>query len=139
MQLHTRGRKGLWALVAAAVCYAVTLWWVHAAVRSPLSRQYFQQYVTLRCSAEHTGDGERHRSRERLVEVDRALRRCEDMKVEVDGAWGGLDGNASVRLKVISDGGATEDLEYYSVDVSPILGISSIRYGLSPALYYWNF
>lgn len=118
------------------MCYAGALWWVHASIRSPVNVHYFQQYVALRCTAEHTEGADRPRSREALLELDRALQRCRDIEVRVDGTWGGIYGQPSVRLKVLSEGGAKTDFKYYSVAVSPILGTVSIRYELTPALYY---
>jgi len=44
-----------------------------------------------------------------------------------------------VRLKVRLDGGSTTELKYYSVAVDPLLGLASIRYDLTPVLYYLNF
>jgi hypothetical protein len=105
----------------------------------PLNLDYFKRYVTSRCSAAITAQAEgRPRSREALLELERRLKRCQEIDVEVDGVWGGILGDPAVRLKVVSDGGATTAFEYYSVDVSPALGTASIRYGLDPALYYLN-
>ncbi len=120
------------------VPYAAVLWWMHHLIRSPLNLDYFQRYVTLRCSAALTEAAERPRSRETLLELHRGLERCQGIEVEVDGVWGGIFGDPSVRLKVRSDGGATTTFQYYSVDVSPVLGVASISYGLDPMLYYLN-
>jgi hypothetical protein len=136
---RTVRRKSLCSLAALAVCYAAALWWVHALIRTPLNLQYFKQYVTLRCSAQHTERSERPRSRETLLELEQALKRCQDIEVEVDGTWGGASGTPSVRLKILKDAGATTEFEYYSADVSLVVGIASVRYELTPVLYYLNF
>jgi hypothetical protein len=130
--------KSLRSLVWLVVAYAAALWWMHYLVRTPLNLDYFKRYVTLRCSAALTERAERPRSKETLLELEQGLKRCQEIEVEVDGVWGGIFGDPSVRLRVLSDGGATTDFKYYSVDVSPTLGIASIRYDLTPTLYYLN-
>lgn len=130
--------KGIRGLMCLLLCYVGALWWTHHLVRTPLNLAYFKQYVVARCGAALTDQAERPRSRETLVEIDRGLRRCQALGVEIDGVWGGIFGEPSVRLKVTSDGGATEELAYYSVAVSPMLGLASIRYELDPSLYYLN-
>ena len=136
-QLTVR-RRSLWSLAALAVAYAGALWWVHTVIRSPVNIDYFQRYISLQCTAQHTADSERPRSRETLIELERALARCQEIEVEVDGTWGGIYGKPSVRLRVLSNGGTDTEFKYYSVDVSPLVGIASIRYALTPALYYLN-
>ena len=56
----------------------------------------------------------------------------------MDGVWGGIFGKPSVRLKVLADGGADTHFKYYAVDINPMLGTASIRYELTPTLYYLN-
>lgn len=63
---------------------------------------------------------------------------CQDVEILVDGVWGGIVGAPSVRLKVLSNGGASTEFKYYSVAVDPILGIASVEYELTSGLYYWN-
>ena len=118
--------------------YAAWLWWLHALVRSPFNVDYLQRYVALRCSAAQMARFDASASREQAVELADALRRCEGLTVAVDGVWGGIDAKPSVRLKVLSADGAPAELEYYSVDVNPILGVVSVRFAITPALYYWN-
>jgi hypothetical protein len=131
--------KSLWSLVALALCYAASVWWTHRVIRNPFNLDYYTRYISLRCSAQHTGRVEPRRSREALLEVEKALKRCQGIHVQVDGIWGGLLGSASVRLKVLADGGSDTQFKYYSVNVRPILGVASIAYELDPDLYYLNF
>lgn len=130
--------KSLWSLAGLALCYAATLWWIHRVVHNPLNVDYFTRYVSLQCSAQHTDRVERPRSREVLAALEKDLKRCQGIAVQVDGIWGGLLWRPSVRLKVLFDDGTSTQLKYYSVDVSPIIGTASIRYELTPTLYYLN-
>ena len=121
-----------------ALLYAAWLWWIHYLVRTPLNIEYFKLYVSLRCTAAQTARFPQPRSREDLIELNEALRRCQGINVKVDGVWGGSLRKPSVRLKILHDDGARSEFKYYSVDVSPVLGTASIQYELSPALYYLN-
>lgn len=126
------------ALVWVVVPYAAMLWWVRQLVSDPVNVDYFTRYVALRCSAGLLDGLERPTPVERLAEVDRGLRRCQSLAVEVDGVWGGLYGHPAVRLRIVPAGGTDPRFEYYSVDVSPILGTVSIRHELAPQFYYWS-
>jgi hypothetical protein len=131
-------RIRLVSLALPAVLYFAWLWWLHHLVRSPFNLDYFTHYVSIRCSAQQTDHLERPASREALQELAKASQRCQSIKVAVDGVWGGIRAKPAVRLKVLFAGETTPEFRYYSVDVDPILGTASIRYDLSPALYYWN-
>jgi hypothetical protein len=128
----------LWPLALIALAYAASLWWIHHAIRTPVNLDYFKQYVSLRCSAAHTEHVPRPRSRETLLELEKALERCQDIDVQVDGVWGGIYGRPSVRLKILYDDGTNTQFKYYSVDVSPLLGTASIRHELTSTFYYLN-
>jgi len=130
--------KSLWSLVGLALCYGAALWWTHRVIRQPFNLDYYTRYISLRCSAAYTAPAEHPRSRERLLEIEKALKRCQSVEVRVDGIWGGIVGSPSVRLKVLFDGGADTQFKYYLVDVSPILGTAFIDYELPPTLYYLN-
>jgi hypothetical protein len=126
-------------LVGLAICYGAWLWWIHELVRSPLNDAYFTQYVVARCTAAATDRlGTPPRSKERVEALGHAMAQCQAVEVAVDGAWGGILGSPSVRLRVVADGGARTEMRYYSVTVDPVLGIASIAYELDPALYYWT-
>jgi hypothetical protein len=126
-------------LAGVAILYGAALWWIHSSVRAPFARDYFEQYVAARCSDAAYERLGRSPSREGLVQLGKALESCQETRVEVDGVWGGIFGAPSVRLRVRTDGGASTEFRYYSVDVDPILGVPSIRYTLDPGYYYWNF
>ena len=121
-----------------ALCYTASLWWMHRVIRAPYNLDYYTRYISLRCSAAHTAPTPQPRSRERLLEIEKELKRCQSVQVQVDGIWGGVIGSPAVRLKVVFDGGADTEFKYYSVDVSPILGTAFIDYEVTSAFYYLN-
>jgi hypothetical protein len=134
-----RSRLRVRNLAWVALAYAAWLWWIHHLVRSPLNHAYFTQYVTMRCTAAATDRlGGPPRSKERVAALADELSKCQGLAVAVDGVWGGMLRTPAVRLRVVPGEGAAT-LAYYAVDVDPILGIASIRYDLSPELYYWSF
>src|SRR4051812_22218536 len=119
-----RLRRLGWLLVP----YAAWLWWLHALVHNPLNVDYLRRYVLLRCSAAQMARLDASASRQQAIELGAALRRCEALTVAVDGVWGGIDANVAVRLAVHPGDGGPVELEYYSVDVNPILGVASVRF-----------
>ena len=128
-----------WRNVAWLVLpYAAGLIWVQHLVRDPFNVDHLKRYVSLRRSARLFDAVGRPTPSDKLAELERALRRCQDIEVVVDGVWGGLAGKPSVRLKVLPFGETDPYFKYYAVAVSPMLGVVTIDYELSPRLYYLN-